>query len=498
MPMPDGMEPARHLRRLAPALAAAAATLALVPAGAGATCSTNFAPGFGTNTVCAVTNLVVTPNPVDPGVAATFDGSGSTGDTGTGDIATYFWTFGDGSTDTTAAPTSSTTHAYSARGHYVATLTTKDVTDTPIATSAPVDVYVSAMPVAALAPPGGTLRPGVAYSFDAGASTAPGGSIVQYLWDWGDGTSSDTTVPAVQHTFGANGASTGVTLTVVNDIGLASAPVTQAITVQNQLPVVQVAATPSTVNVGEALTLSAAGSHDPDGAIVEYRWDRDANGSYETSTGTTPSVAAGGYPNAGVITLRVKVIDDSGQSTVGSANVTVVDPTGATGAGGGGTTGGSGGTGAGSTTTSGGSTSGGATSGGTSSGATGGGAAGDAFTLGLGGPAIQRLATVLRRGVGLQARANRTATGTLTLTLSPRDARTLRLASRRTKKPVTIGTLRVSLRSGATAKPSIKLTRKATTALRHSHARSLRITIQATIASGPDHTTATRIILLRR
>jgi PKD repeat protein len=487
------MEGARHVRLLASLLVVAA--LLAAPAGAGATCSTNFAPGAGSGTndiTCAVTNLTVTPNPLDPGVAATFDGSGSSGDTGPGDIASYAWDFGDGTTDTTAAPTSSTTHAYAARGHYVATLTTKDASNAPIGTSAPVDVYVSAMPVAAFSVPGGTLRPGVAYAFDASGSSAPGGSIASYRWDWGDGSSDVTATPSVQHTFASSGASSGVTLTVVNDVGLASDPVTHAITVQNELPVVQLAAFPSTVNAGQQLRLDATGTVDPDGAIAEYRWDLDANGSFETSTQTTPTVVAGPYPNAGVITLRVKAIDDSGQAGVGSVNVTVVDPA-------------SGGSGAGSSAGSGGAGSGGATKGSTTGArsASGGSTAGDGasanpFVLGLSGTAIQRLAAVLRHGIGLRAQANRLATGTLTLTISPHDARALHLAPRRTRTPVAIGTLPISLRPGRIAKPAIKLTRKATRALRHARTRSLRVTIHGALAAGPERTTALRVILLRR
>jgi PKD repeat protein len=517
MPMPVGMERFRPLRRPAPLLAALAA-LALLPAGAAATCSTNFAPGHGsldlspalggapgggTNTVCAQTNLTVNPNPVAPGVAATFDGAGSTGDTGTGDIATYRWDFGDGTTTDTAAPTDATTHAYAARGHYVASLTTLDATATPIATSAPVDVYASAMPVAAFTPPAATVRPGVAFDFDASASGAPdaaqGGSIASYRWDWGDGTTTDTASPTAQHTFAADGASTGVTLTVVNDVGLASAPVTHAIAVADALPVVQLVATPSTVSVGQQVSLSAAGSADPDGAIVEYRWDRDANGSFEWSSGTGTSATAGPFPNAGVITLRVKAIDDSGEATIHGVNVTVVDPSGTTGAGGGPGAGGSGSGGSGS----GGSAAGGGGAGhGSGAGGSGGGAggagAGDPFVLGLSGTAIQRLAAVLRHGVGLKAQANRRASGTLTLTISPGDARKLRLAARRSRKPVAIGTLRLSLRPGRASKPAVKLTRKAARALRRARPRSLRVTVSGALAAGGERTTALRVILLRR
>jgi PKD repeat protein len=474
-------------RHLALALALAAPLLA--PATAGATCTTNAAPlGDGlTNVVCASTTLIVTPNPVDPNVAATFDGSGSTGPNGPGDIASYVWDFGDGTGATTSGSgADQTQHAYAQRGHYTATLTTKDASDVVIASSTPVDVYVSAMPIAVLVVPGGTLRPGVAYSFDASGSSAPGGSIAQYEWDWGDGSALQTTsTPTVQHTFASDGASTQVTLTVVNDVGLHSAPATQAIVVQDQLPVVQLSATPSTVAIGQQLTLSAAGSHDPDGAIVEYRWDLDANGSFETSTGTTPQVTAGGYPNVGPISLRVKVIDDSGEASIAAVNVTVVDP-----GGGGGGSGGSGGSG-GAGGTHGGSGSGGGAGAGASTTA--------AFVLGLRGTPIQRLPAVLRRGVGLQALANRAGRGMLTLTISARDARTLHLASRRTRKPVVIGTFRIRLRAGKLAKSSVKLTRRAARALRHAHAhRLLRVTVHGALAAGTAHATALRMILLRR
>jgi len=496
--MPVGMPPRTSARRLAP-LAGALAALALAPAGAAATCSTNLAPVLGsgsaggTNTVCAQTDLTVNPNPVNPGAAATFDGTGSTGANGPGDIASYHWDFGDGTSDVTASAT--TTYDYAGvRGRYVATLTTFDASDQPIASSAPVTVYVSAMPAAAFTPQSATVRPGASLHVDASGSSAQGGSIQSYHWDWGDGMTTDTASATASHTFAADGASTGVTLTVTNDIGLASAPMTHPITVVDQLPVVQLAATPATVDVGQQVSLSAAGSADPDGAIAEYRWDLDANGSFETTTGTGTSVTAGPFPNAGVITLRVKAIDDSGEATVRGVNVTVVDPTGGTGAGGS-----SGGGGLGSGSGSGGSGSSGSGSGsGGSAGGAAGASAGDPFVLGLSGTAIQRLAAVLRHGVGLKAQANRLATGTLTLTISASDARKLHLAPRKSRKPVAIGTLRISLHPGRATKPAVKLTRKAARAVRHAKLRTLRVTVSGTLAAGPERTTALRVILLRR
>jgi len=471
---------------------AAVAALALLPATASGDGSCTTAairgdrPADAPNAACAVTVVTATPNPVDPAAATvTFDGSASVGADGVSasDIAHYDWDFGDGAAyETTNAVEP---HTYAARGHYVATLYIRDAGDNPIAAPASVDVYVSLMPVAAFTLPGATLRPGVSYAFDPTGSTAPGGSIDHYQWDWGDGTTSQTLPadPIAHHVFAANGASTGVTLTVVNDVALKSAPVTHALVVQNQLPIVQLSATPATIAIGQHVALSAAGSSDPDGAIVEYRWDLDANGSFETSTGLTPTASAGPFPNAGIVQLRVKAIDDSGQATVRTAAVTV---TGSDGTGGGASTGGGG-------------TGGTKKSGGSHTGAGGGGLGritGSAFAIGFGGSAIQRLRTVLRRGVGLQAATNRPAAGTLKLTLSARDARRLHLI-RRGRKPVKIGTLRTTLSAGKPVKRSVKLTRKAKRALKHAHPRLLRVTISATLTAGTAHASAARVVLLR-
>jgi PKD repeat protein len=450
-------------------------------------------PADAPSAACAVAVLTATPNPVDPASGiVTFDGCGSVGADGqsASDIATYSWDFGD--TVTTDTALASVQHTYVARGHYVASLMIEESGGNPLAAPASIDVYVSLMPVAAFSQPGGTLRPNVDYAFDPSASTAPGGSIVSYQWNWGDGTTSQTlpAAPVAHHTFAADGASTGVTLKVVNDVDLQSAPVTHAIVVQNQLPLVQLTATPTTVAIGQQTTLSAAGSSDPDGAIVEYRWDLDANGSFETSTGLTPTVVAGGFPNAGVMQLRVKAIDDSAGATVRTVTVTVSGTDG-TGGGSGGDGSGSGGGGG----KSGGKQGGGSSGGGGSAGSLGR-ITGDAFAVGLGGNAIQKLRRVLRRGIALQAATNRVATGTLTLTLSARDARRLHLI-RHGRKPVKVGTLRTALSAGKPVKRSVKLTRKAARILKHRHPRLLRVTITGTLTAGTAHASAARVVLLR-
>ncbi len=499
----------RLARRLAP-LAALCALLAVPPAVAGAseTCTTlaggrtpdrpaasPFVSSSPLSTSCAEAILSVSPNPATPGALVTLDGSQSVGGDAGGAIARFDWDFGDSTTDQTDVSTPSVTHTY-ARGAYTTRLTIVDDTDTPLATTA-ADLVVDDPPVAALSAPVGTLRPGVAYSFDASGSSTPdlglGGRVARYDWDWGDGTTTLDGGPRAAHRFAADGRP-NVTVTVSDDLGLTDTA-SASVTVFNELPLVTLVATPATVQVGQPVRLDASGSSDPDGSIAEYRWDLDGNGSFETSTGTTPTVTTGGYPNPGQITLSVKVIDDSGGSSVKGVPVTVVAPPGGGGSGGSGSAGsgsGSGGTRSGS----GGSGGSGGSSGG-SGGSSGGGSTAPRFAVGLSGAAIQRLTAALRRGIGLLAVANRAASGTLTMSVSVGDARKLHLASRRARRPVTIGTLRLALRAGRTAKPSIKLTRAATRALRRAKPHTLRVTIRGSLYAGKASAAVVRVVLLR-
>lgn len=65
-------------------------------------------------------------------------------------------------------------------------------------------------------------KDGLAAAFDASASTANSGTILRYVWDFGDQSDSvSTTSPTVQHTFGSAQAYT-VTLTVMNNYSVSA------------------------------------------------------------------------------------------------------------------------------------------------------------------------------------------------------------------------------------------------------------------------------------
>ncbi|QLH37456.1 MAG: PKD domain-containing protein [Parachlamydiaceae bacterium] len=68
-------------------------------------------------------------------------------------------------------------------------------------------------------------------TFDASNSVSPTGTIVNYLWNFGDGTTLSTTSPIVNHQYAVPGTYT-VTLTVINSAGTST---TQIFTGQTML-----------------------------------------------------------------------------------------------------------------------------------------------------------------------------------------------------------------------------------------------------------------------
>jgi hypothetical protein len=93
----------------------------------------------------------------------------------------------------------------------------------------------------------------------------------------------------------------------------------------NQAPTAAMTATPASLAPGESATFDASGSRDPDGRVASYAWDLDGDGSFETSTGATPT-ATRSYASAGSFTVRVRVTDDEGGNAEASVPVTVVAP----------------------------------------------------------------------------------------------------------------------------------------------------------------------------
>jgi PKD repeat protein len=91
--------------------------------------------------------------------------------------------------------------------------------------------------------------------------------------------------------------------------------------VANEPPDAQLVVDPGTAGVGETVTLDASGSTDPDGTIVEYRWDVDGDGTVDRE-GHSPTIEHA-YGAAGSYRARVIVVDDDGANASATASVIV-------------------------------------------------------------------------------------------------------------------------------------------------------------------------------
>ena len=243
-----------------------------------------------------------------------FDGSGSTDPDGS--IATYSWSFGDGTGDTGVVAW----HRFTAPGTYLVTLTVQDDDGVNDSTSQAIQVGATNLPPTAAF----TYSPaslGVAEwgRFDGTGSSDPDGTISGYTWSFGDGT-SPVGGSIVYHQFAAPGTYL-VTLTVQdNDAATDSTSRTIVVGTTAQPPVASftysLLVTPT---VGQPLLLDAQASYDPDGTIVSYRWDLDGNGSDDTS-GRTAQVT---YQSPGTVFVRLTVIDNDGLSSTTTVPIVV-------------------------------------------------------------------------------------------------------------------------------------------------------------------------------
>ncbi len=93
-------------------------------------------------------------------------------------------------------------------------------------------------------------------------------------------------------------------------------------TLSVNLPPIANAGGPYTVNEGGSVTVAASGS-DVEGGPLTFAWDLDNNGSFETP-GQSVTFSAAGLDGPSSRTIKVRVTDNCGVSTVASATVNVL------------------------------------------------------------------------------------------------------------------------------------------------------------------------------
>ncbi len=141
-----------------------------------------------------------------------FNASDSFDDDGT--ILSYYWDFGDAANGTGVF----VNHTYADDGVYTVFLTVTDDDGAANTTSSTITV-LNRSPVASLVASATTVFVNETITFNASTSEDPDGTIVTYLWDFGDG--ANATGLIVNHAFAVNGTYL-VILNVTDDDGAAA------------------------------------------------------------------------------------------------------------------------------------------------------------------------------------------------------------------------------------------------------------------------------------
>ncbi len=235
-----------------------------------------------------------------------------------GDIASFAWDFGDGTTATGIT----TSHQYAAPGDYAVVLTvTGSSGRTAVSPPTAITVVDAGGPVPPSASIAADLTSGPApltVNFDATGSSAAGdASLTDFAWNFGDGNGASGS--NVDHTFTDPG-TFSVELTVTDSEGL-TATSTATITARGG-PVAGASYTPVSGSWPLEVTFNAADSSTDAGQIIDYRWDF-GDGSPPLSGADRVQVTHV-YADPGAFEATLTVTDDTDLSASTTLSIDVL------------------------------------------------------------------------------------------------------------------------------------------------------------------------------
>jgi PKD repeat protein len=266
-------------------------------------------------------SIDVSATSVEVGSYINFDGSGSLDSDGK--VVEYIWDFGDGIKDSGIFES----HFYSSAGTYSVTLTIIDNEGESDVDSIEITVtpYQNEYPNAVINVNMMSIEIGQYVYFNASESTDQDGTIIEYSWDFGDGTKDSGMFSTY---FYSSSGTYSVTLTVIDDEG-ASDVESITITVTegdspppNEPPTAIIYVNTTTIEVESYINFNGSKSTDTDGMIVEYTWDF-GDGIKDSGMHTNHI-----YKTEGTYNVALTVIDDDGATDVSHIAITVIqEPT---------------------------------------------------------------------------------------------------------------------------------------------------------------------------
>jgi PKD repeat protein len=246
----------------------------------------------------------------------TLDGTGSYDPDG--DPLTYYWDFVGGMYVAVNNATSPTAWVFPlAQGTSLFRLTVDDGDDLGTSTATVSVAAWSKPPAANLTASPETARVGATIRLDGSGSGDPDGSIANYYFDFGDGSSATGPFLSQDHSYTAAGTFVA-TLAVTDDDGNTSSAEVIVVITANELPTADASVRPGIVGtMATAFRFDGANSTDADGTIASWDW---SFGDGTTATGVQVSHT---YAGKGTFAVTLAVTDNEGGTDRASLAVTV-------------------------------------------------------------------------------------------------------------------------------------------------------------------------------
>lgn len=282
-----------------------------------------------------VVNFTVTPATPVLNQPFTVDATASFDRPQSGRIASYSWTFGDGSSATGVTAT----HTYSQPGTYRITLVVTDAETPPNTasrfvavtvvgdgTEPPAGQGVNRAPLAVFTVAPASAGIGDELRFDARGSSDPDvNDTLTFEWSFGDGTAAQ----GAQTTHRYSRAGTFTVRLTVKDNRNAATHAIQTVRVSaasngNQMPVVVIATGPRSGIAPLTLTFDARNSYDPDNDTLSFRWEFMRDGSLDGQT-MSGALVSRTFVTPGSYIARLTITDADGLTTTSTQIVEVFE-----------------------------------------------------------------------------------------------------------------------------------------------------------------------------
>jgi PKD repeat protein len=268
------------------------------------------------------------PTNIAVGSVVSFDASGSSDDDTPQEELEIRWDFeNDGSFDVDWATTKTTTHIFESAGTFTVRLEVRDRYDLVGFKTQDISVVSSQPPQANFtwSPSSPWINETITFNASSSTDDDTSASEIKVRWDFeNDGTFDVdwTTTKTATHIYTTAGVYT-VKLEVKDKYELAGSVSKDIIVTSSQSPQASFTVAPSAGTINTPFAFDASSSTNPGGGSLEYRWDFENDGTWDTGFSTTKKINHQFTAQNTTFTVMLEVRNSTGLTSFTTKNVPI-------------------------------------------------------------------------------------------------------------------------------------------------------------------------------